>query len=146
MTARIARRPAAALLLASALAATGCGGSGLSPVKGQVFYKGEPAAGAMLAFHPKGSIGVPNKPTATAGADGSFTVSTLAANDGAPDGEYGVTVVWLKPPAGAARAIDSERAAAGATDRLNGKYADPKNPKLTATVKGATTLPRFDLE
>ena len=57
-----------------------------------------------------------------------------------------MTVVWLKPPAGSSKAIDPERAAAGASDRLNGKYADPRNPKLAATVKGPTTLPRFDLD
>jgi hypothetical protein len=144
MTAPTSRRLPAALL-AAALAAPGCGGPRLSPVRGQVFYKGEPAAGALLAFHPKGPAAAPNRPTATVGPDGSFTVSTFAADDGAPDGEYGVTVVWLRPPAGAAKAIDPERAA-GATDRLNGRYANPNSPKLTATVRGDTTLPRFDLD
>ena len=58
--------------------------------------------------------------------DGTFQLASTAAGDGAPEGDYAVTVVW---PA---------KGAHGDTfgpDRLEGKFADPKNPLCRATVR-----------
>jgi hypothetical protein len=129
--------PRRALALAVTLVAlTGCGG-GTPPVEkaeGTVTVKGQPAAGALVVFHPK-DAGRENdpKPVATVRDDGTFTLTTFADGDGAPAGEYGVTVVWNAKGKEAKLSLSSE-GGAGA-DRLGGRYGDPRQPKLSATVK-----------
>ncbi|HYH68040.1 MAG TPA: hypothetical protein VD866_25315 [Urbifossiella sp.] len=105
------------------------------PVRGQVFVSGRPAAGAVVVFHPEHEpAAAPGpRPQATVRADGSFVLGTHAADDGAPAGNYVVTVVWR--PDG----CDS--------DRLGGLYADPLPPRLTTVVlKGPNDLPPFRLD
>lgn len=65
--------------------------------KGSITFKGEPAFGAMVGLHPKTPLpaGVPN-PRANVGKDGSFAISTYDSGDGAPEGEYILTVSWYK--------------------------------------------------
>ena len=70
------------------------------PVKGKVTFEGEPAAGAFVVFNPKAPPKpdeAPSKPRATVQADGSFVLTTAVEGDGAPAGEYDVTVQWTKP-------------------------------------------------
>ena len=87
------------------LALAGCRGKSgqetVYPVKGELFIKGQPAAGAVIWLHRE----VPTEaekenpiaiPSARVQQDGSFEVSTYGANDGAPAGRYRVTVVWTK--------------------------------------------------
>lgn len=68
------------------------------PVRGQLFFEGVPASGAYVVFQ---KIGGKDKRRVRADgmveADGSFRLSTYRANDGAPEGDYAVTVVWRKP-------------------------------------------------
>ena len=91
-----------ALVAVLAVSAVGCGGSDknrvvVHPVQGAIQFRGQPVEGAFVSLHPKTSAeGVPN-PRATVAKDGSFTVSTYDGNDGAPEGEYVVTVQWYKP-------------------------------------------------
>lgn len=67
------------------------------PVAGQVQVGGEPAAGAFVVFHPAGTVTEEfNKPTAQVKSDGSFELTTFDEADGAPAGEYAVTVEWRK--------------------------------------------------
>jgi hypothetical protein len=89
-------------LAASALLA-GCSRSGPPRVpthvaKGSISYQGQPIAGAFLVLHPKEGVR-PDVPTARAqvSPDGTFAVSTYDQADGAPAGEYVVTVEWKKP-------------------------------------------------
>jgi len=66
--------------------------------------------------------------------DGAFRLSTYDPNDGAPAGEYYVSVIW--PTDGR----EDE-------DKLNGRYRDPKTSQLTATVKeGSNELKAFRLK
>lgn len=68
------------------------------PVRGQLFYEGTPAAGAYVVF--QRIDGQDKRAVRAEGmveADGSFTLSTYRANDGVPEGDYAVTVVWRKP-------------------------------------------------
>ena len=73
---------------------TGCGskrpGVKVYPVRGEVFFKGDPAAGATIHFHPVEA----KSPTAFAKVDedGSFRLSTFGTFDGAAAGDYVVTV------------------------------------------------------
>jgi len=61
------------------------------PVAGQAFFDGTPMPGAIVLLTPKGkgarAVGVVQP-------DGSFMLSSYAANDGAAAGEYDVTVGW----------------------------------------------------
>ncbi|WP_165247105.1 hypothetical protein [Paludisphaera soli] len=96
-----------AAMLAAAAAAFGCSDDAASgpgvpvfPVKGKVTFEGEPAAGAFVVFNPK----TPPKagaeaytPRATVQADGSFSLTSATEGDGAPAGDYAVTVQWTKP-------------------------------------------------
>lgn len=124
------------------LAPAGCGSNGptLYPVKGKVVSAdGKPLEHATVVFHPTGSTD-PNavKPRGKVAADGTFTLTTHAADDGAPPGEYRVTVEqWL---AGA-------RADEPPANRLPQKYADPQQSGLTATVgTGPTELQPFTVK
>ena len=60
-------------------------------------------------------------------ADGSFALSTYTANDGAPAGEYAVTVVWWNPP------VDAE--GKPGPNLLPQRYAKPETTPLKAVVK-----------
>jgi hypothetical protein len=99
------RRPAAdaAIVLAALAILTdvGCNKADnhvpVHPVVGAIKFRGQPAEGAFISLVPKSAIdGVPN-PRATVVKDGTFMVSTYDGNDGAPEGEYVVTVQWYKP-------------------------------------------------
>ena len=85
------------------LMAVGCGEAKVErtpvfPVTGQVTVKGQAAHGAIVALHPKAPLegGAPN-PRANVDKDGTFSVTTFDKGDGAPAGEYVVTVLWYKP-------------------------------------------------
>lgn len=64
-------------------------------VRGRAYYEGAPIAGAYLTFNPIENQGV--RADAMVDADGSFTLSTYKANDGAVQGKYAVTATWRKP-------------------------------------------------
>ena len=99
----ISRRPSAWRLFALALvsAAVGCSEAPtpavpVYPASGKITFKGQPMPGAFIALHPKTPVdGVPN-PRASVDKEGNFTVSTFAGNDGAPEGQYVLTVQWFK--------------------------------------------------
>ncbi len=79
----------------------GCGQSGperltVYPVQGKLEVNGKPAAGAVVVLHPKGDASKPGA-RAEVQADGTFTAGTYTANDGAPEGDYILTVEWFKP-------------------------------------------------
>jgi hypothetical protein len=136
-------RPRRLILLIGVLAPcfllSSCGRSGhkpVYPVRGQVFVDGQPAAQAFVVLHPEGEVNPQaDRPYGHVGADGSFTLTTYDPGDGAPAGEYVVTVVWLAP----AKSEDPP-------DRLAGRYRDPKTSKLRATVRnGPTELAPYQL-
>src|SRR5690606_12636643 len=91
------RRPfIVVLFLAGNLLAVGCSGTpGLMtyPVTGSVVRGGKPVAEATVTFHPEQPWpeGI-HRPLAITDANGQFTLTTIQANDGAPAGDYRVTV------------------------------------------------------
>ena len=124
------------------LACASCGNtSGLYPVSGTVTYKGKPAAGAAVFLQRKGSD-LLNEHTimGIVEEDGGFTLVCGSIGKGAPPGAYDVLIEWrqdLNPAKGLARK---------GHDRLKGRYADPKRPRLQAVVKAETNhLPPFEL-
>jgi hypothetical protein len=93
-------------MFATAAGVWGCSeeGPGLKvpvyPVTGTVTFQGEPASGAFVVFHPRTPPkpgDVPSSPRATVRPDGTFALTTAVEGDGAPAGDYAVTVEWLKP-------------------------------------------------
>jgi hypothetical protein len=85
-------------LLAVAVLGTSCGDGRrpVFPVRGQVLDEGKPTPGALVIFHPQGD---PDprapRPVARVAADGSFAPTTYRTDDGAPAGDYAVTVAWV---------------------------------------------------
>ena len=79
---------------------------------------GKPAEHATVVFHPTNetSPDVP-RPRGKVAADGSFKLTTYDGDDGAPTGDYRVTVeLWLS----------SGRGDEGPSNRLPEKYARPE--------------------
>jgi len=64
------------------------------PVTGEVTFRGSPVAGAHVTFHPReegpAAFGVTDD-------DGNFTLQTYSEADGAPAGDYTVTVHQSQP-------------------------------------------------
>jgi len=128
-------------------AVAGCGGPAddrkpVFPVRGKITVAGKSADRAQVVFHPVADTG-PNtpRPTGTVGPDGTFTLSTYTEGDGAPAGEYAVTVVWPE----SSSAIGGDADTGG--DRLGGRYANPKTSGLKATVAdGPNELSPFVLK
>jgi hypothetical protein len=97
---RCARRRLMLGLALLALAGSSC--SKLSrrvchPVEGKVFFQGQPAAGALVFFHPTGAHDPKDEyfePAGVVEADGRFRLMTYETEEGAPAGEYTVTVTW----------------------------------------------------
>src|SRR5262245_3943786 len=65
-------------------------------VEGVLTVNGEPAANASLAFHPQSGHANPLCPVGRTDNQGRFRLTTHSCFDGAPAGDYAVTVVWLE--------------------------------------------------
>jgi len=114
-----------------------CGGADPrppQPVRGQVFFRNAPAAGATVTFVPRDTAEPrPVRPTATVDRDGTFRLTTRLAHDGAPTGRYAVTIVFPS----AERKIDDENAG---PDLLKGRYRDPRTTPLEVEVRSGENL------
>src|SRR4051812_46479382 len=93
-----------ACVAALGLCVPACGDDGrkpVFPVTGKVTYGGKPAKGARIVFHPVGQAG-PEAVVArgTVAEDGTLEVTTYAAKDGAPAGDYTLTAEWFYTPGG----------------------------------------------
>lgn len=98
-------------------------------VSGSVCYKGKPAVGAIVVFNQIGEREDKRraiKPFARTTNDGTFKLNYYTTGDGAPAGEYVVTLVWPSPPA----ADETEEG----PDRLNGRYSNPTTSKWRITL------------
>jgi len=144
LVSNVRQRSLAALLLA---AIAGCGDDRLDvyPVSGKVLVQGKPAAGAEVIFYTQEEElrkpGVPI-PKGEVAEDGSFSLTSYEPDDGAPAGEYAVTVVWNQVVV-----ADPDPESRVERDRLNGRYADPETSGLTATVaEDDNELPPFELK
>jgi len=129
--------------LASCLVIAGCSGDDESellpthPVHGVLTHQDEPMSGAIVIFHPtkKGLVG--GSPRGTADEDGKYRLTTFRTDDGAPAGEYKVTIYWPEPGPPDADPLPP--------DRLKNAYSDEKTTKLTATVSSDQTEIDFPL-
>lgn len=125
-----------ALLPVFCLFLAACGGGDgdrvlLYPVEGRVEVDGEAAEGIKVTLHPADRVGDIDalRPRGTTGPDGSFTLGTYEAGDGAPAGHYLVTLFWPDAPPGPSPP----------DDRLGGAYANPETSDLRVTIRDEPT-------
>jgi len=129
-------------VLAVVMGCMGCSGDEgptvpVFPTTGSVVFEGRPAAGAFLTFHPKSPGGQTPPPTATAGTDGAFALTTETKDDGAPAGEYAVTVRWSPP-------IKQGGEFVAGPDLIPKRYGRVETTPLRATIReAANTLEPF---
>jgi hypothetical protein len=91
------------------------------PVRGFAYFEGSPIPGAIVTFSDKSGGFKGTSAVGMVEADGSFKLSTYTGFDGAPAGEYQVTVTW--------------RTSKGGPSLLPTRYATAGNTDLRATVK-----------
>src|SRR5689334_14711116 len=95
------------------------------PVQGKVLFKGKPIAPAVVVFHSK-NPGQTEHPVGKSRQDGVYKLSTYSDKDGAPVGEYAVTVTWsplVTSPDGESEA---------GPNRLPPRYEKPESSGLSA--------------
>jgi hypothetical protein len=98
------------------------------PVQGRAFYEGTPMAGAVVTLTVPSAGKKGAKATGVVEADGSFKLTTYKAFDGAPAGEYEISLSWRED---------------GKTgpSLLPAKYAAPATSGLRTTIQaGANDL------
>jgi len=138
---RAARSLFGAALAAFVVVLAGCGKRGwleTYPVKGTVLVDGKPAKDAMLSFHPKETVeGKPHLPAGRTNENGEFNLSTFVTDDGAPAGEYDVTIVWP--------VRHNPISTLWEGDKLGGQYAKGKSTLRVTIEKKPQQLPPFEL-
>jgi hypothetical protein len=128
----------------------GCGGEGKPiKVKGTVTLDGQPLPNGMVTFIPVEKDG--RHATGMTGADGSFQLTTLSADDGAFPGQYKVAVQYHEPapevhstpsPEGKGMKASWDAAQRGMKEQrkkppkyvIPAKYSDPGQTILTQKV------------
>lgn len=129
------------LAITCGLVCCGCGGEDWQapthPASGRITINGEPPVGAVVELHAVG--GKPDvrnsRPWAVVRDDGSYSLTTYERGDGAPAGQYAVTVKW--PP---------DVSQPSLADRLSGAYSQAERSRWTVTItEGANDLPPIDI-
>jgi hypothetical protein len=125
-----------------ALICASCGNkNNIYPVSGKVTYKGAPAAGATVFFHRQGGDSMnEHMMMGIVQEDGGFELVCGSLGKGAYPGDYDVLIEWKRVIG------QSKGRPQHGPDKLKGRYADPKRPRLHAVVKAeANELPPFKL-
>jgi hypothetical protein len=137
--------------------AGGCGGErrlDVSPVRGQVLYKGQGVPGTTVIFFPVGdtveSLGK-MRPFAYGQPDGRFEIKTYVESDGAPPGTYRVSII---APAGGPGSSKKDRpveelasaGGAGVPPAIAKKYSNVATAGIEVTIEdGENNLEPFVL-
>ena len=104
------------------------------PVRGQAFFEGVPAVGAQVLLQPSAKDGI--RALGVVEADGSFTLSTYTAQDGAAAGEYTAVLTWREKDA---------KGKLGA-NQLPAKYATPTTSPLRVTIQAGVNEVNLELK
>ena len=143
----IALRCAVAVVTLSLM---GCGGSGpnfpkVHEIKGTVLVNGQPAQDVQVTLNRISTekLAVPTVPRGVTDPKGEFLITSYNADDGAPDGDYVVTIEWREATGIMKKDFDG-------VDRLGGAYSKvDKNkgtPGFAIKVEGKPQeLPPFKL-
>jgi hypothetical protein len=115
----------------------GCGSKhdnrvAVHPVEGKVLVAGKPAVDAVITLYAADAELARVRPHARVEADGSFHLSTFKTRDGAPVGDFAVTVVWPGPR------LKGQGDDEDGPDRLMRRYADSKRPAATVHIAADT--------
>jgi len=111
------------------------------PVHGRILVDGKPAPEAIVVFRPVDDTGLDRvNPAGQADADGRFELSSYVKGDGAPPGEYLVSIEWRERSGFMKTNFDGP-------DRLKGKYYDPQKTGFRVTVENQPLeLPPYELK
>lgn len=102
------------------------------PVKGSVVIGKEPPKGAFVVFHPVSGSATGPYPAGYVTKFGGYSLTTYELGDGAPAGDYRVTIEWRQPP--------------GHKKPLSDKLSSPKTTTLHARVTtGGNVVSQFKL-
>ncbi len=133
------------LCLAATLSVPGCSSDKVAtpvyPVRGKITFDGEPASGAFVVFHPKASAapGGESNPSAQVQPDGTFQLTTRTQADGAPAGDYAVTVQWN-------RAVKQGNDAVAGPNVIPPTYSKADTSPIKVTVNASPNdLPPFEI-
>ncbi len=107
------------------------------PTSGVIKVNGQGAENAIVLLHFRGTT--PDKresiPWGLVNSEGAYSITTYNRGDGAPLGEYAVTLYWPSNPK-----------EPSSPDRLKGVFLDPERPLNTVTItKGKNVIPPVDL-
>jgi hypothetical protein len=138
------------LLAAASFLPLGCGDRTpripVFPTGGTVLSAGRPAANAIIVFHPVGPTATPAGGQEIASSatetdeEGRYRLTTYMADDGAPAGDYVVTVL---PHAPSVEDGDG-RVRPPAVSAALARYTDPATSPFKASIKPGDN--RFDFE
>lgn len=124
----------------------GCGsGDGITrlpvhPVEGAITRDGKPLANAFVALHPKTSDARAITARGQTDSNGKFQVTTYDSNDGAPEGEYAVTVQYYE-------LLQNGTSSEPGPNVLNPKISSPHQTDIVVKVaSGANQLPAIEVE
>ncbi len=111
------------------------------PVVGEVRYQNQPLAEAIVVLHP---LGTPDplipRSLAQTDAAGKFKATTFKTYDGAPAGEYAITVELR------AEQVSGDEVNRSGPNILPPRYARPETSGLRCTVQpGENTIPVLEL-
>ena len=122
-------------------------GPSLNHVEGKVTYQGQPLAGAAVVFHEDGKDTIRTvPPNALTKEDGTFVLETNSV-DGAPAGNYTVTITCPESTTQPGSKGPISMAPALSKDRLKGAYATIEKSKIKVEIKpGRNNLQPFDLQ
>lgn len=111
-------------------------------VAGKILVNGQPAEHAQISLQPVKTAAKGERviiPNAIALADGTFNVGTYTGTDGAPAGEYAITVIWPTVT------MEGGEETFG-PDRLKGRYRIPGNTIPNFTVQERDNeIPTIDI-
>ena len=112
------------------------------PVRGKVLFEGRATPQAYVVFHPVDGDPEAPRPQAYVDRDGSFQLSTYHFGDGAPAGDYIVTVEWRTfAPVRNVQEGDS----LPTINRLPTRYASTRTSGLRVRVGPTTNEPTLTL-
>ncbi len=110
------------------------------PVSGTVLLNNQPLAEATIVLHPASGVSETQRPIGETDATGRFTLTTIKPADGAPPGEYQVTVVQR------ALVQKGEEMIRDGANQLPARYAQAGTSQLKITVaEGTNEVPPLQL-
>ncbi|MEY4396222.1 MAG: hypothetical protein RL595_3471 [Planctomycetota bacterium] len=132
----------------------GCGGDPsfkpsvpVFPAKGKLEFQGKPLDGVTLIFNPVDE-NQKIKPQATTDGEGNFTATTFQTGDGAPEGEFLITLVVKTEESDSAREdAEGNGRAKPAKTKFPVKFQNPTTSTLRVKVsKGQADLGTLEIK